>query len=318
MRIADRKLLVACSMKSGSAYYVAKVLSLYFDLPIANPFDFWGEREQNLYPWHFENMLAGPFVLQLHIKPHPPHLQLFQQHGIEVVYQWRNLGDVIISFDDHIVNEDWKNPVCYLDNVADYAMQPKDARHKYLIRHALPWYISFDLMWRRLVDPIWQVLCKYEHMCSDPGNFFARIISSFNFPVKMDRLHAVISNCTGKIRFNIGIPGRSIRELSEENKALLEQMLIEHPQDLSELLYELPWWPSRRGQSPDAQRYDNALIRSYGTDPESEKLYLIKDGKRRWITSPQWSKDAGRKWSEVQFVSREQLESIPLGPSLCA
>src|SRR6185437_13089213 len=144
--------------------------------------------------------------------------------------------------------------------------------------------------------PIWQVLCKYEHMCSDPGNFFARIISSFNFPVNMDRLHAVISNCTGKIRFNIGIPGRSIRELSEENKALLEQMLIEHPQDLSELLYELPWWPSRRGQSPDAQRYDNALIRSYGTDPESEKLYLIKDGKRRWITSPQWSKDAGRGW----------------------
>lgn len=303
-------------MKSGSTY-VAKVLSLYFDLPIANPFDFWGEREQNLYPWHFETILTGSFVLQLHIKPHPPHLQLFEQHGVQVVYQWRNLGDTIISLDDHITNEDCRNPVCYVDNAADYAMQPKDVRHLYLIRHALPWYISFHLMWRRVGNPSWLARCKYDDMCYDPVKYFAHVVTTFRCRPDMDRLHKIVSRSLEHTRFNVGISERSVTELSEENKTLLERMLIEHPQDLSELLHELPWWPSRRGQSTEAQRYENAMIRVYGTEPEDEKLYLVKDGKRRWITSPKWLEDSGRQWSDVLFVAREQLESIPMGPPLC-
>ena len=315
MSTAEQRILVACSMKSGSTY-VAKVLSLYFGIPIANPFDFWGEREQNLYPWHFDDVLSGPFVLQLHIKPHPPHLRLFEQYGMQVVYQWRNLGDAIVSFDDHVINEDWRNPVCYVDNTADYAAQPKDVRHKYLIRHALPWYISFHLMWARIGNPSWLIRCRYEEMCTDPTKYFAHTIEFFGFEINRERLRAILSKSLEQTRFNVGLTGRSNSELSEDNKTLLEQMLIEHPQDLSELLHELPWWPSERGRSPAARLYDNKIIRIHGTHPEDEKVYLVKDGKRRWITSPQWIETAGRHWNELCFLTYEQLQSIPLGPPL--
>src|SRR5450631_1017006 len=120
MNAPNTRVLVACSMKSGSTY-VSKILARYLDANFADLIlGYYGYREQNLQEGHFTPELGSRFVLHLHIKPYPPHLELIERHGMMVLYQWRNLGDTILSVDDHILREYWENPVIYIDDGADY------------------------------------------------------------------------------------------------------------------------------------------------------------------------------------------------------
>jgi hypothetical protein len=91
-------------------------------------------------------------------------------------------------------------------------------------------------------------------------------------------------------------------------------MLIEYPEDLSTLLFELPWWPSNRGFTAEAQRYDDMLIRHAETNVA--KVYLVKNGTRRWITSAVWMEQNARTWDQVRLVSNVEIERIPLGSPL--
>jgi hypothetical protein len=316
MSNSDARVLVACSMKSGSTY-VSKILASYLDAAFPDTIlGYYGYREQNLYPWHLTPDLGLRYVLHLHLKPYPPHIDLIERYGIRVLCLWRNLGDTVISVDDHILREHIANPVCYVDNDGDYRSQPQNARHRYVIQHAIPWYLSFHLLWRGIGNPGWLARGTYDEMVKDPLAFFSRTIRGLGFECDVPRLQKILNTHIHDHRFNVGILGRSVENLSEDNKILLERLLIEHPQDLSDLLHELPWWPSSRGRILAAQRYDGALIRMPGNSPVEEMLYLVCEGKRRWITSPEWLVRNGRGWDEVQIVPREELEAIPLGPPL--
>jgi hypothetical protein len=145
----NTRLLVACAMKSGSTF-IAKVLALYFDAQRVEPVPYWGRLEQNLYEPMVAPHLDRGLVLQMHLKPHVPNLDLLRNLGFQVVWVWRNLGDVIVSFDDHIRNEDYRNPVCYVHDRDRYLAMPAERRYNYLIDHAIPWYIGFWLSWQRL------------------------------------------------------------------------------------------------------------------------------------------------------------------------
>jgi hypothetical protein len=251
---ASAGLLVACSMKSGSTY-VSRILARYLDAHLADPIlDYYGYREQNLYEWHLIPVLGSRFVLHLHIKPYAPHLALIERHRLKVVYLWRNLGDAVLSLDDHIVKEHWETSAVYIDNVADYRALSTDARHRFLIDYALPWYISFHLAWKKVGDPEWLTRCRYEEMASDKFEFFSRVMQALYAKCDDGRLQNVLDTDVHDSRFNVGRVGRSIEGLSERSKLLLERKLIEHPQDLTELLRELPWWPSRRDRTQPVQR----------------------------------------------------------------
>ncbi len=254
MNASNAAVLVACSVKSGSTY-VSRTLARYLDAHHADSIlDYYGYREQNLYEWHFTPDLGSRFVLHLHIKPYPPHLELIERRRMKVVYLWRNLGDAIISLDDHLLMEHWKTSAVYIDNDADYRNQSRDARHKFLIEYGLPWFISFYLSWKKVGDPEWLIRCKYEEMVSDNFLFFSRIIQALGQEWDKGRLQRILDTQPQDARFNVGMIGRSVECLSEGNKVLLERMLIEYPQDLAELLHELPWWPSSRCHALAAQR----------------------------------------------------------------
>ncbi|MHC5544047.1 hypothetical protein ACYOEI_37955 [Singulisphaera rosea] len=241
------RVLVACMAKSGSTY-VARVLATYLGVNQPDPIGYWGRREQNLHPWHFENTLSGAYVLQMHIKPFDIHVDLFMRYGLRIALLRRNLADVVISLDDHCLNEGVLIPICYVDNREDYAAMPADDRYRYLIRHGLPWYISFYLSWRdekRL--PI--VSGRYEDMVETPYLYFSEMISGLGFPVDPPRLADILSRSLPTTRFNKGVIGRSEALLSPRNKLLIEELLTDHPQDLSELLDDLPWHQRRQEPS---------------------------------------------------------------------
>src|SRR5580698_6500913 len=103
-------ILVACSIKSGSTYVsntLAKCLDANFNDGIL---DYYGYREQVLSDSHITPALGPRFVLHLHVKPYPPLLELLERYRMKVVFLWRNLGDTLVSLDDHIMREHWKTP----------------------------------------------------------------------------------------------------------------------------------------------------------------------------------------------------------------
>jgi hypothetical protein len=116
---------------------------------------------------------------------------------------------------------------------------------------------------------------------------------------------------------NVGVTGRSLLKFSKENKALLERMLIEHPEDLSPLLHELPWWPYSQGMTALERRYQNSLVRvAAGDSAEQQKVYLVADGKKCLITSLQWLSQRRRNATEVELISAEDLGKIRMGPPI--
>jgi hypothetical protein len=254
MNTSNLALLVACSPKSGSTH-VSRTLAQFLDANCADSIlDYYGYREQNLLEAHFTPELGQRFVLHLHIKPYPPHLELIERHRVKVIYLWRNLADTILSLDDHILNEHWETSVVFIDNDADYRRLARDTRHRFLIEYGLPWYISFYLSWRKVPDCNWLIRCKYEEMVRDNFAFFARILKELGEPCDEERLRNIITTPPPHARLNAGVVGRSVEGLSENNKVLLERLLIEHPQDLTELLHELPWWSGFRGRESAVRR----------------------------------------------------------------
>jgi hypothetical protein len=234
------RILVACSMKSGSTF-IAKVLALYFGAERIEPVPYWGRLEQNLHEHLIAPHLGSGFVIQMHVKPHVPNAELIRRLGMQVVWVWRNLGDVIVSFDDHIAQEDYRNPVCYVDDRERYLALPVQHRYRYLIEQALPWYIGFYLSWRRARGEIPFIETHYEDLAEDQYGYFARLIRALGSEVDEARLRSILATKLPGMRFNKGVNGRSAEALSADNQRLLDTTLLGHFEDLSALWLELPW-----------------------------------------------------------------------------
>lgn len=227
-------------MKSGSTF-IAKVLAVYLGAERVEPVPYWGRLEQNLHEHLLASCLDRDIVLQMHVRPHVPNLEIIRKLGFEVVYVWRNLGDALVSFDDHIRKEDYRNPVCYVHDQRRYLAMSVQRRYRYLIEHAIPWYISFYLSWRKGREDLAFVETRYEDLASDPYGYFSRLLAGLGRPVDENRLRSILSAGISETRFNKGVNHRSIDLVSGENKRRLEELLDSHCEDLSALRGELPW-----------------------------------------------------------------------------
>ncbi len=231
-------------MKSGSTF-IARVLALYFGAERIEPVPYWGRLEQHLDEYRLEPYLDRDFVIQMHLRPHVPNVEIIRKQRICVVYVWRNLGDVIVSFDDHLCNEDHRNPVCYVHDRDRYMGMPVQARYAYLIEHAIPWYIGFYLSWRAIRPELPFVETHYEDLARDPFAYFSSVIAALGHPLDEARLRNLLAARPPATRFNKGVNSRSAGLLSDDNKRRLEALLRCHFEDLSELVNELPWHGER-------------------------------------------------------------------------
>jgi hypothetical protein len=284
------RILVACSMKSGSTY-VAKVLAAYFGCDRVYPLAYWGRCEQNLVPEKLEAYRSRSVAVQMHIRPYEPNVDAIRQWGFQVVYLWRNLGDVIISLDDHIRIEDHRNPVCYIDDRESYLHLPVQHRYRYLIRHAIPWYVAFYLSWRRHLDGVSLIRASYENLVADRDLFFATIINSMGEELDVVKLKSSLAASTGNTRFNQGLVGRSDQLLSAGNKAQLEKVLLDHPQDLSELWAELPWRRDEIRESCTSPLPDHSILADVARCPhhtEAGVLISLQPYIRIEVTAEDW------------------------------
>jgi hypothetical protein len=75
-------------------------------------------------------------------------------------------------------------------------------------------------------------------------------------------------------------------------------------------------WPVFRPDSPQA-RYEGMLVRRPGTSPEDGMVYIVWNGRRRWVLDVDWVKANGFRWpQDIQVITHEELEAIAPGPPI--
>jgi hypothetical protein len=73
---------------------------------------------------------------------------------------------------------------------------------------------------------------------------------------------------------------------------------------------------AKQGESI-ARKYERKLIRRPGASPEDGKVYVVIDGKKRWVTHAEWIQAHGYKWpDDVQQIPASDLDAIPSGPPI--
>jgi ABC-2 type transport system ATP-binding protein len=58
------------------------------------------------------------------------------------------------------------------------------------------------------------------------------------------------------------------------------------------------------------------VVRGLSDTPEGHKLFLIRDGKRFWVTDLQWCSEAGYTWNDIVHVDDAVIRAIPEGEPL--
>lgn len=298
------RVIVTASPKSGSTY-VAASLKRYLKVDLGNAeLDIRWPGEQNFNAEILAKVERRSFVLQMHMLPHPENLAACAANDIDVVVVWRNVGDVVIAFDDHLRLEGPLEPVCPISDRGRYFALSDDQRYAYLIRHALPWYVTFYLMWRRQRRQFF----TYEEMVTDPERFFGALLDVLGVPVDEARVAAALED-RKNVRFNVGIAGRSLA-LSCGNRRLIEDLLLTHPEhaQLEVLLWELPW----RVDSVRAHPWDGAIVQSAG----DTRRWFVSRGVRYRIEDDTWLASHPAASRVVFHADADRIESLPEGPSL--
>ncbi len=233
------RIIVVAAPKSGSTF-ISHLLGRYFDTETPNigmPLE---ANHHNLTTQVVENLRGHSFSFNLHMEATYDNLRAASDEEILLIGTWRNLGDLMVSLDDHYFREpDAAGTIAFVRDWARYRTLDRQARYAYLIEYLVPWYVNFYLRWRS-VNLLFAV---YEQMLLDPVGFFSEVVQLSGL-LDLDRLRHLLDTETGVgQRRNIGVAGRSAELFSDENKRRLEQKLIVHPDSaqLEVLLWELPW-----------------------------------------------------------------------------
>ena len=234
--MAVPRIFICASPKTGSTY--SKLLLMnYYGIPNVE-FHYDWLSEHTLTDRMMQELGDNPYVLQHHAFPREQNLRHIRERRIATVISWRNLADSLISWDDHIRTEGPANPFMYVGDRDSYLAMEDQARYQFLIRHAAPWYLAFYLAWRAEEAP---VLMHYEALANDPMSYFRYLIERVSGGVDQERLRTVLGARLENSRYNKGVNGRAAALMSAATRTLLEELIVNHHEDNSELIEELPW-----------------------------------------------------------------------------
>lgn len=295
------RIIVAAPMKSASTY-VGNALRHYFQ--ILDPPDLTHVpflTEHNISPWLLHDVRGRSFCFNFHMLPHPSNLIAAHEEAISTVVLWRNIADMLVSFDDHQFGEEaGSNAQFFVMDIEHYRRLEPDARYAFLIDTIVPWYIQFYARWRNCDE----VLHPYEHLLEDRRGYFSDVlVELLGRPPDEERLAAVLETAPGTVsRFNVGRAGRAAEKFSEVVKRRLEERILEHPdrEQLEILLWELPW-------DVPALRDDDPLSGKVVRTAASPAPLFISRGRVHPVTRASW---LGSRFGERRTPVRVDVEQL--------
>jgi hypothetical protein len=61
-------------------------------------------------------------------------------------------------------------------------------------------------------------------------------------------------------------------------------------------------------------KYENRVVRRPGNTPEDSKVYIVQNGKKRWVVNASWFAANGFKFPDsVEVITAAELDTIPTG-----
>lgn len=112
-------------------------------------------------------------------------LDLLIAINAKVVFQTRNLYDMLISLRDHLDNETTVKPMFFIDKNQWTALNQSE-KLDFLIYNVAPWYINFWVGWSQAQKVMGDnfLVIKYENLLENPDAVFEKILDFSELPRK--------------------------------------------------------------------------------------------------------------------------------------
>jgi hypothetical protein len=110
-------------------------------------------------------------------------LELLTAINAKVVFQTRNLYDMLISLRDHLDNETTVKPMFYIDR-NQWAALKQSEKLDFLIYNVAPWYINFWVGWSHAQKAMGEnfLVVRYEDLLQRPDDIFESILDFSELP----------------------------------------------------------------------------------------------------------------------------------------
>jgi len=141
--------------------------------------------------------------------------------GLKPVVLVRNLYDIVISLDDHLLGESDVTAMAYVPR--DFATWPSKRRHEFIAKMMMPWYFNFYVSWSDCPDVL---MVQYTELVADPLATISRVVAHAGISCTPKMIAAALSTVRARnTRFNVGKSGRGA-ELPDEVRELVKQQTM--------------------------------------------------------------------------------------------
>lgn len=230
---SHKHVLLACMPKSGSSYLISMVAGLpgFRRVALIRGHD---RREHELSLDLLARHHEHNYVAQAHLRHSATTARFIRTFSLAVVFQIRNLYDVVVSFHDHKLNLSRLTPIA---NVPDeFPEWPEERRLMFVADMAVPWYLNFFLSWQEFEGD--KLTVNYRDLIRDPRAQLRRVAEHAGIDCCDEDIEraVAITESTRLRTFNVGGEGRGER-LPEAVKRRIDTLLGYYPSaDFSPIL----------------------------------------------------------------------------------
>lgn len=223
-------ILVSCLPKSGSTF-LSKMLSQILDFDYATFVSYHGRIEQDLYEPKLIDEYGKGFIIHQHLRAGTRHLELIKKYDLKVIVLTRNIYDIIVSFYDHIHNE---NPIWFMIYVdQNFFDLESTIKMDMVIDFLTPWIINYYVSWMKLdqnnsCNIYW---LTYEEFIPNKKEHLNKIIQHCGYSTNESKIDEVLERkqSTKSMRINKGVSGRGVKALSSEQKERIQRFAQYYP-----------------------------------------------------------------------------------------
>ena len=217
-----KQVLLACFPKSGSTFISTKI-SEFPCWTRAGLVPSYGRRDQHLCGYSvFRSLMCGYNIIsQHHCRADQNSIRLLNKYNFKVIVLSRSLMDVAVSMSDHWDNETVDGPRAYLDrSLLQDIDQSGLSRLQFIVKHMLPWYISFYVSWQKHWAEIDKgvIFLTYESFFGDKEASLLKIMNFIDEKHHFSHIGKILKN-KSRDRLNKGIVGRGVEAFQQDSEA---------------------------------------------------------------------------------------------------
>lgn len=207
----NKHLLLVCAPKSGSTW-LTEILKDILEWPSIKLLPAYGHREQeiDLSELISSNVKGNILSPHQHLRYSDYTEKIINILDSHIILQVRNIYDTIISYRDHMNNENVKVPAAFMNN-ENWELLSEDKKLSFVVDLVVPWYFNFYCGWitSNLYKEKRVKIVTYNDMKKDTLSTVSNILKHIGETSEISTIEKIIEQIAGKnTRKNKGISGR--------------------------------------------------------------------------------------------------------------